>query len=176
MPEGVLNRNEIQALLAEVAERLFEAQHTQTTLVVVGGSFMAMAGLRDTTADVDTITRLTDHMRAAIEVVATDHDLRHDWLNDRAAAFAPIGLAIVDCSVIVHHPGLMVLGPPADFVFLMKLLAARAVDYDDMLAIWPSCSFSTPQAAVAAFYAAYPHEERDPHLVDYVTQIVTAAH
>jgi hypothetical protein len=56
-------------------------------------------------------------------------------------------------------------------VFLMKLLAARARDHDDMITLWPHGEFADAQAAVDAFYAAYPFEERDPYLVDYVQQI-----
>lgn len=175
MPDGLLHGDEIRALLADVAQRLLATQHTPHTLVVVGGSFMALVGLRDTTADVDTITRLNDNVRAAVEAVAEDRDLRHDWLNDRAAAFAPIGMSVDDCGVLAEHPSLIVLGPPPNLAFLMKLQAARAVDHDDLVVLWPRCSFSSPEAAVAAFYAAYPHEEPDPHLVDYVAQIVTAA-
>jgi hypothetical protein len=67
-------------------------------------------------------------------------------------------------TALFERMSLIVLGPPADFVFLMKLFAARAVDYDDMVALWPSCSFGSADDAVSRFHAAYPHVERDPHL------------
>lgn len=87
--------------------------------------------------------------------MAAERDLRPDWLNDRAAAFVSAGLIVADCEVLFEH--------------------TRLIDHDDMVAIWPRCSFPSPQAAVAAFHAAYPHEEHDPHLVNEVARIAAAA-
>jgi hypothetical protein len=57
----------------------------------------------------------------------------------------------------------------------MKLLAGRAPDHDDMVALWPSCGFDSAEETVAAYYAAYPHEEYDPYLVAYIQQIAALA-
>jgi hypothetical protein len=57
----------------------------------------------------------------------------------------------------------------------MKLLAGRAPDHDDMIVLWPRCRFGSAQAAVAAYYSAYPFEEHDPYLVDYVQQVADQA-
>lgn len=174
MHEGVLDRGAILVLLNDVASRLEEG-HSAVELVVVGGSFMALKGLRGSTADVDTITTVTEALRSAVQAVALQRNLRPDWLNDRAAGFAPVGLVAEECEVLFEHPRLIALGPPADYVFLMKLQAARAIDHDDMVALWPTCSFTSPEATVSAFDAAYPHEEHDPYLVDYVEEIALAA-
>lgn len=58
-------------------------------LTVVGGSYMALHGLRESTMDVDTITRLDDVVRRAVAEVAREFDLDPAWLNDRALAFQP---------------------------------------------------------------------------------------
>jgi hypothetical protein len=50
----------------------------------------------------------------------------------------------------------------------MKLNASRAADTEDLIALWPLCSFGTPERAVDAFYEAYPYEERDPYLAQRV--------
>lgn len=55
----------------------------------------------------------------------------------------------------------------------MKLYAARAPDYDDLVRLWPLCSFTSPEEAVEQYYLAYPHLEHDPYLVDYVRGIGT---
>lgn len=175
MPEGLLDRERILELFAEVASTLEARDLGRTVLVVVGGSFMALQRLRGSTADVDTLTHIEASLRAVVEAVAERNDLRPDWLNDRAAGFAPAGLDVAGCETLFEHPHLVVLGPPADFVFLMKLQAARAVDYDDMRALWPRCSFSGAEEAVASFRLAYPHEEHDPHLVDFVARIAREA-
>lgn len=42
----------------------------------------------------------------------------------------------------------------------------------DLRALWPATRFATPDEAVAAFYTAYPHEEPDPHLADWIRTVV----
>ncbi len=39
-------------------------------------------------------------------------------------------------------------------------------------ALWPRCSFETPDEAAVAYRAAYPHEEPDPHLADWLATII----
>ncbi len=65
------------------------------------------------------------------------------------------------------------MGPPPDQVFLMKLSAARAPDFSDMVALWPRCSFRDSGEVVNQFYGAYPNEEPDPHLGDYVQTVIS---
>jgi hypothetical protein len=70
--------------------------------------------------------------------------------------------------VLLDHPNLQVLGIPFDQLFLMKLNASRAVDTDDMEVVWSYCTFGTPEAAVEAFYRAYPLERHDEFLADHI--------
>ncbi|GAA1581617.1 hypothetical protein GCM10009804_42800 [Kribbella hippodromi] len=87
----------------------------------------------------------------------------------------PAGLDLDNCEVVYEHSNLTVLCPPAQQIFLMKLLASRAPDHDDMIVLWPRCGFENAQAAVDAYHLAYPFEEHDPYLVDYVQQIADLA-
>lgn len=80
--------------------------------------------------------------------VAAERDLRPDWLTGNAARYVPAGLTVEICDVLCEHPNLVVPGPPADFVFLMKRFAGRAPDYDDMVALWPKCTFGTSEETV----------------------------
>jgi hypothetical protein len=174
-PEGVFGRDEILDSLDAVAALLAERNTPQGVLIVVGGSYLALHGLRDATADVATVTRIVAAIREAIEQVAAQRDLHPNWLNDKAAGYAPPGLTEEMCDVLYEHPSLRVLGPPADYVFLMKLLAARVSDFDDMIALWPRCTFRSPEEAVQRFVAAYPHAPEDPDLAEYVGRIAAAA-
>ncbi len=72
----------------------------------------------------------------------------------------------------MERSSLQVLGVPFDQLFLMKLNASRAVDTDDMEAIWPSCTFGSPEAAAEAFSLAYPFEHRDECLADQIRRAV----
>lgn len=53
----------------------------------------------------------------------------------------------------------------------MKLYAARASDFDDLVALWPHCDYASPDDAAAALYAAYAHLEVDPHLADFIREL-----
>ncbi len=129
----VLGRTEILTHIGEVAEEL-TARNLVCSLIVVGGSYMALHGLRESTADVDSLTRLTEELKTIVRQVGDRHGLRATWLNDSAAMFAPVGLNLDDCELLYEHSSLTVFGPPPDQVFLMKLLASRAPDHDDMTA------------------------------------------
>lgn len=167
---AVLGKRQILGYLREVADELAVRKQV-CRLVVVGGSYLALHDLRESTADVDSLTTLTDELRTVVQLIADRHELRADWLNDSATAFAPLGLDPDDCEVLYQHSNLTVLGPSPEQIFLMKLLAGRAPDHDDMTVLWPTCGFHDAQAAVDAYYLAYPFEEHDPYLVDYVQQI-----
>ena len=171
---AVLGKAEILTHIAEIADEL-AARDLSCSLVVVGGSYMALQDLRESTADVDSVTVLTAELKDIVRQVGERHGLRATWLNDSAAIFAPAGLELEACERLYEHSHLTILGPPPDEVFLMKLLAGRAPDHDDMVALWPRCGFSDAQAAVDAYYQAYPFEERDPHLAAYVQQIADLA-
>lgn len=97
------------------------------------------------------------------------------WLNDSAAMFKPTTLRDGDCHVELKRGRLLVLGAPLDQVFVMKLYASRAPDLDDMVTLWPHCTFGSAQAVVDAFHVAYPHLEHDPYLIDHVAAIAAAA-
>jgi hypothetical protein len=170
----IFSKAEILKHLNEVADELAN-RDLVCQLVVVGGSYLALHDLRESTADVDSLTKLTNEVKAVVRQVADRHGLRAGWLNDSATMFAPVGFDLEECEVLLERSHLIVLGPPPEQVFLMKLLASRSPDHDDMTVLWPRCGFSDARAAVEAYYLAYPFEEHDPHLVDYVQQIADQA-
>lgn len=57
----------------------------------------------------------------------------------------------------------------------MKLSASRASDGNDLVALWPLCSFADSGDVVSQFYAAYPNEEPDPFMGDYVQRFINTA-
>lgn len=170
-PAQPLTGAQILDLLREVADRL-TVKGRRPVLILAGGSLLAAAGLRSTTDDDDSVRRLTEQVRSAATDVARAHDLKPTWLNDAAAPYAPVSLREDDCSVLLHHPNLLVLGAPLQQVFLMKMFASRPIDLADLAAMWPTVGFSTVDEAVEAFYAGYPHEEPDPHLASWLTGVI----
>lgn len=161
--------------LREVAEILGAGGQAQTRLIVVGGSYLALHGLREATRDVDIITVLDEAVSSAVHEVARRRGLAPHWLNAHARPWTPAGLREQDCHVLLEHANLLVLGPPADQIFLMKLSASRAPDHNDMVVLWPLCGFADAGDVVSRFYAAYPNEEPDPFMTEYVQRIIDAA-
>jgi hypothetical protein len=168
--DAPLTGEQIAALVAEVAEQLPSGEHSHT-IIVAGGSLMAWRGLRESTVDVDSVQRLDPELRAAVAEVAARHDLAPRWLNDNAAMFRPQTLTESTCDVLLDHPRLLVLGASYRAVFLMKLFAARAADYDDLVRLWPLCGFASAEQAAAEMYAAFPSAPDDPHLDEFVAEI-----
>jgi hypothetical protein len=59
--------------------------------------------------------------------------------------------------------------PLLDATAIMALLVDVA---DDLEALWPHCSFGTPEAATAAYEEAYPDETPDPNLADWIAGLI----
>lgn len=176
MAEGLFDKPTIELALGAVATRLEAKDGEPGVLVIVGGSFMALHELREATRDVDSVRRITSEIRAAVNAVAEEHGFEPNWLNDRAMMYLPQGLREEACEVVLDHPYLRVLAPPPDYVFVMKLYAARGeLDHDDMVRLWPHCTFKAARAAVALYWEAYPHAPNDEHLSTYVDQIANEA-
>ena len=54
----------------------------------------------------------------------------------------------------------------------LSRLALNSNDALDLQALWPSTRFTTADQAVDAFYAAYPNEEPDPYLADWIRTVI----
>jgi len=110
VPDVPLNASEILAYLNEVAGALPPAG-PRHTIVVVGGSLLALHGLRQSTLDVDTLARIEAELADAVAAVARVHDLAPAWLNDASASFRPQTFVQADCDVLLERPRL--LGQPS---------------------------------------------------------------
>lgn len=172
MSEVPLDFGQIDRYVVEVAAEL-PPGGPQHVLIVVGGALMAWHGLRDTTTDVDSVRRIDDELREAVERVAERRGLAPRWVNDSAAGYLPATLREDECERILDEPQLLVLGAPLEQVFLMKLYSTRATDSDDLGTLWPACGFESPEHAVERFYEAYPHAPVDEFLADWVRDNVT---
>lgn len=172
MPDPILfDRDRLLAALHRLDSKLEAQGQPHQKVIVVGGSYLALAELREATRDVDVITRLTSATRRAIHDVATELHLSPRWMNDEAAAFMPAGLAASHCTEVLTGSALTVLVPSADWIFLMKLYAARATDRPDLIRLWPHAGFESVARAVERYWGAYPHAPDDEHLDIYINDI-----
>jgi hypothetical protein len=171
----LLDRARILSYLRELADVLAETTRHPTELVVVGGSYMALRSLRDATRDVDSIRQLASTVKAAIATVGERHGLTPDWLNDRAAGYAPFGWHLGDCELLLDEPMLRVYTPSPRIMFVMKVFAERTIDHDDLVALWPLCGFTDAEEALAHFDAAYPQAKEDAHRIEWIARIQAEA-
>lgn len=169
-----LEWGEIEAYLIELGAEL-ERRGLVRTVIVVGGAYVAYRGIRSSTTDVDTLYELDDVLRDVVAAVGERHGLEQDWLNDRAQPWRPVTFDPATCNPLLDAGGLQVLAPPPDVVVLMKISVGGRTPNDalDLRALWPATRFTYPDEAVAAFYAAYPHEEPDPYLADWIRAVVS---
>lgn len=167
--ETPLDGEEIRRYLLEVASAM-SVDGPQHRILVVGGALLAWHGLRDTTLDVDSVHRVDEELRQAVQLVAKRHGLAPQWLNDSAAGFVPATLKVEDCDVILDEPRLLVLGAPLRQVFLMKVFAGRERDQDDLVSLWPQLGV-TPEEVADEYWTAYPAAPADPFLADWIRQI-----
>lgn len=174
-PSVPLDGDAILRLLRAVAAKLdagTNGEMARAEVVVVGGSLLAVEGLRAATADVDSARSVGPDLAAAVEQVAEQNGLSPKWLNDRARPYLPSTFRLVDCSELHRSRGLVVYGAPLSQVFLMKMNAGRAQDLADLERMWERVGFRSPDDAAHAYREAYPNEADDPYLADWVREVV----
>lgn len=174
---GSLDRAGVLRALTQTAELLSGAESPTEEVFVVGGAWMALHGLRDSTTDVDSLTTLSAAVVAAASEVGDLHGLNPKWFNASSRGFRPnLELDSTFCTVGFDHPSLRVWLPHADYVFVMKLEAGRAVDDADLRKLWPLTTFTDADAALELFHEAYPVSRNyDEYLGSWLAKLVARA-
>lgn len=172
MSDVPLNSEQIRALLLEVGDEL-GSEGPEVDVLVIGGALLSFLGLRLTTIDVDSAIAIHIDVKVAAHRVAERHGLMSRWLNDGAAVYAPENLDAQEAEVLFRRGRLVVRVADPDLVFLMKMHAGREQDREDMQKLWPLTSFGTPREAARAFVEAYPENEGDPFLVEYLESLMS---
>lgn len=124
---------QVTTLLAELGHRLGE-RGVATAVFVVGGAAIAAANVRDgrLTADIDALTDDQVVLEEAA-VLAVERGLPPDWINLSARPWMPP----LPPGVLSRpdRPGLRVTYADASFLLATKLVAQRAKDADDVVAL-----------------------------------------
>lgn len=74
MSSAPLDGDSIRQMLLEAADALPDTGD-QYVVITVGGALLAMLGYREATRAVDSVRRLDDTLRSAVELVASHHGL-----------------------------------------------------------------------------------------------------
>lgn len=154
-PDRLLDADDVEHLLRDLAERLRE-RGVDGWLYVVGGAAMALAYGRDRlTRDVDGVFEPSAVVREAAVEVAERHDLEPDWLTDAVKGFV-LG-SDPDATTHLDVPGLRVVVASPQHLFVMKAMAARVErDAADLVRLYDLCGFASVDEALATVERAVP--------------------
>lgn len=154
-------------LFDEVA-REAARREVHVDLFLIGGAAMAVAySQARITDDIDGVFEPREVVIDIARVVGERHNLAETWLNDHAKAFLPeyrdanphlADWPPDDPSATVHfdQPGLAVRVASPRYLFVLKALAARESDEEDLRVLWPLCQFKSATDGRAAILRAYP--------------------
>jgi hypothetical protein len=128
------NASEVAELLAELDRRL-RRRGVSASVFVVGGAAVAVAGIRGErlTEDVDVVTDGQVVLEEASLLARERGELPENWLNATARMWMPpLPGGVLDRP---DAPGLRVTYADDGFLFATKLIAQRAKDADDVVAL-----------------------------------------
>ncbi len=151
-----MDSQEIETYLRVLDEELETRKiRKPVRLIVVGGVYMMFfVKNRASTKDVDVVpldfpdtmkpNQETKAFRSAVNAVAKKYRIRRDWMNDVVAGFMPDPGSIV---LWRQYTNLQIYVPQADFVLVLKLLAGREKDEEDIVALCEALNIRTRQHA-----------------------------
>lgn len=163
-------------------DRRARAAGVVVDLAVYGGAALALAfNLRETTRDVDAVVRgAPDFLRSAAADVAREEGWPPDWLNDGVKGFlsAREKMALMENFQGGPDGGLRVYTPAPEYLFAMKCMAMRAVDFEgghdiaDIDALSDLAGIQDVEQALALVEAFYPAARIPPKVRFGVEEIM----
>lgn len=169
----LFNSEIIVRLLQAVNEQLEELCAEKQEIVIVGGSSLALMGLRESTRDIDLVTAIDDSLLAAIIQVANAFQISENWMNNSARFFAPRNTSLDHCAIFLDLSKLRIHFLHTDDLFVMKLYASRGpIDFLDLVLLWPLCTFAEAKSAVNHYWDLYEGAYPDEFLEEYVQRII----
>jgi len=152
-----MTAEEIAQYLIELNDEL-RLENIQGEVSLYGGAVMCLAyKARPATKDVDAIFEPVRAIRNAAQKVAERHGLRKDWLNMAVRMF----LAEHKKNILYDLSNLQVFVPEGDYLFAMKVLAARrdTDDLNDMKFLAKHLKITSIEQALDIVSGYYPRKE-----------------
>jgi hypothetical protein len=152
--QEIMDKQELIRILQELDGRL----SSSCDVALVGGAAMILHfGARRATRDIDVLVLRGDirELRQAAQMVAQEHDLPEDWMNDAVKGFADIlppdfYHRLVPLPIPLQHLHLYVLGQSEQAA--MKIVALREQDLEDLEILLPSMSEADKGTLVAIMH------------------------
>jgi hypothetical protein len=152
-----LDRDAILSLLDDVAAEA-ERREVSLSIFLVGGAAMALAySTSRATKDLDGVFEpksVVYEIAAHVAAQRPDLGLARDWINYAAKSFLPGDDP--HASTLFESPGLAVRIASPRYLFVMKALAAREADEEDLRTLFPLCGFTNAHDGLDAVAMAYP--------------------
>jgi hypothetical protein len=170
-PPG-LTRAQIDDLLHRVSVEAVRRE-TNVSIFLIGGAAMALAySTSRSTRDLVGIFEPKSIVYEIARAVAADVpelNLAPDWLNDAAKGFMPG--EDPNATVYFDGPGLSVRIASPRYLFVMKAIAARESDVDDLRILFRLCEFASADVAINEVLAAYPSRTVKPNVQYLIGEI-----
>lgn len=148
-------REDIESLLDAVAERLRD-RGIAASVYVVGGAAIALRGISADrrTGDVDALMVPEAEVLQAAHEVASDRQIRPNWLNSAARPYIPP--LPTEARKIPTDPGLALQVASDEHLLAMKIIAARGRrDMGDIVSLAQRLQLSAASDLVALAREAY---------------------
>ena len=167
-----LGASDIEGLFDALSAEL-ERRGVRAEIFLVGGAAIAVAfDPRRSTRDLDGVFVPTEDVRRAAQVVAEDHGLTDDWLNDAVKGFLPG--PDPGRSRYFETPHLVVDVASAEYLLAMKLFASRAeTDAEDIALLYRHLGYTTVDQGLDLVESAYPGRPLPARIRFLLEDIVT---
>jgi hypothetical protein len=143
----LLDKDDVELLLRELAGRLHADGVTAGIRVVGGAAIALMNADRRSTADVDAVLLPAAPVRAMAAAMALERDLPADWLNDAAMAYVPL-VGLEDWQEVFRVGDVTVSVGSVQMLLAMKLRANRGRrDTEDIEYLLDRCDVNSVQDA-----------------------------
>ncbi|MGH3544680.1 MAG: hypothetical protein ACRDPW_01920 [Mycobacteriales bacterium] len=167
-----LDRDDIRRLLDDLSAELAR-RGARADLFLVGGAAIAIAyDNARSTRDLDAVFLPTDVVRQAALVVAEQHELAKDWLNDAVKGFLPG--PDPDAQRYYSSESLIVDVASARYLLAMKLFSARVEnDAADISFLYRHLGFTTVEQGldlVESVYRGRPVEAKVQFLLGDIVE------
>ena len=125
MTSPLIDRDRIRFLLIELGSRL-AARGLEARIFLVGGAAMALAYSRTRiTRDLDAVFEPKREICDEVARMADEFGLPDGWLNDSVKGLMPDKVPPVEGTGSFSAPGIRVGVASAEYLFVMKAMAAR---------------------------------------------------
>ena len=165
-----LHRDDMLRFLEEINLRLSDMNRIGEVYIVGGAAISLAFGGRDATEDIDAIYKPRNEIRKIIKIMADEHDLRSDWLNNDAEHFITESMTF---TLLLEHSNLKVFHIDAECLLAMKLASARpetSPDMDDCLLLMDKLGITEEKELLRLVDLYTDEESRNPAYRYFVTE------